>query len=110
MSAVVRVCVHCGRALSESSRSEARYCSDRCRAAAWKERRGYGARRAVRTGLARPSGLQLSWRRALREVTELTIQLNPHLADHRDLAEEIAETALKRALPERQRRRLEARQ
>lgn len=89
----------------ESSRPDARYCSDSCRAAAWKERRGYGVARPVRTEPSRPSGLQVSYHRAVREVAKVLegYGSSPAVALRR------AEVTLARALPERQRQRLEAR-
>lgn len=88
----------CGEPLA-GRRPEARYATDQCRARDWKAKRGYGPQRrpGSRTNA---SGLQVSFRKA---VDVLADEFDGYL-----LPWEI-ESALKLALPDRQRQRLEAR-
>lgn len=86
-----------------------RFCDDRCRAAAWKRRTGYG--RATPPARPRASGIQLSYRKASDELTVA-------LADGRygwsveglQRAREHANAILRPALSDRQRAQLDARE
>lgn len=106
----MRVCAcGCGRSL-EGRRPEARYATDKCRARHWKLRTGYGRadqQKGVRTAEAPrsgPSGLQVSYRKAVKRVAEL-LAVNGWV-QRRD-AEHVATLTLRAALPDRQRERLE---
>lgn len=89
-------------------------CDQVCRAAAWKERVGYGrldrpvASQARANGRPKPSGAQVSYRKAVEVLADELRKLNPKLA-HPNAARQYAEMVLRDALPVRQRERLEAR-
>lgn len=88
-----------------SSRSEARYCSDRCRTRDWKRKAFYGRARSVRTDGSSRSGPQLSYRRA---IDVLAARMDQDRILSEVTARGYLERALLDALPARQRERLEA--
>lgn len=82
------------------------YCSDACRARAWKARTGYRGQTpagTARNGKAR-SGLQVSFRKAV-DTLAIALYGEPPDAHTRARVEEM----LRPALPARQRERLDAR-
>lgn len=96
-----------------TSQRKARFCSDGCRVAAWKENRGYvdqrrsgSYRNGLRSGDRAYSGAQVSFNKAVDEVGRTIAH---HLNVEPAAARRVAEAGLMAALPERQRQRLEAR-
>jgi hypothetical protein len=102
-----RWCEWCGGPMKENAPSHARTCKDRCRAAMWKWEKGYGTaapRGSVRTGRAKPSGLQVSYRKAVAAVAA-HLQSANRCSDQ--VAQLNAEHLLSTALSEKQRARLD---
>jgi len=88
-------------------RHGARTCNDRCRAKAWKSRTNYGQHRQARAnGPRKPSGLQVSFYKAVDVLAANLVFWLP--ADSSPDAE--AEKILRAALSDRQRARLQERQ
>lgn len=101
-----RVCAcGCGASL-DGMRKDAIYASAHCRTLGWKRRVGYADPRRRKaspngkTGRSKPSGLQVSYRKAVRELADVMDAGNPESL-------ELAGRILARALPERQRALLE---
>jgi hypothetical protein len=99
-----RVCRSC-RELFTAKRSKARYCSDACRARAWKERPPAATRTRSRH---KPSGLQLTRDKAMaaakRAVFLFAGEVDP------DLVQKCVEREINRELSDRQRAQLHARE
>jgi len=81
-----------------------------CRTREWKAERGYGPQKPVRTGKRKPSGPQISYRRAVKAMTKFLIDFEPACGEGPDMVERIVGRALAEALPARQRERLEGKQ
>jgi hypothetical protein len=81
-----------------------RFCQSLCRTRQWKAERAYGPQRAVRTGKRRPSGLQQSHPRT---VAEFAADYQETFGLTLTAARMHAERVAARALPARQRARLE---
>lgn len=96
----MRRCEWCECSLGEMRR-DARYCSPAHRIAASKARRGISVR-AVLTRSGGPSGLQVSYRKAVEVLYQ-------HIGEPDAVARVIAEAAMAEALSPAQRARLEAR-
>lgn len=99
-----RVCRTCRESFT-AKRSKARYCSDACRARAWKERPSATARTRSRR---KPSGFQAAHGSVEREMRTLLRDFAPWLGP-----EGIARTAKERAartLSDKQRAQLHARE
>jgi hypothetical protein len=102
-----RVCAHegCSTVLA-GARPEAVYCSAACRTAAWRARSGYRIptlseqRKPSQNGRAKPSGLQVSYRKAVDQVADM---LERSFIEKPCNARRLAEGAVKAALSERQR-------
>lgn len=95
----------CGRSL-EGKRRNSRYASSACRTRDWKDRRGIvGVRyvKASQNGKSKPSGCQVSYKKAETFVRISLSGASPELAAH-------VLRALRMALPERQLARLQARE
>ena len=92
-----RKCAYCPKWFTPK-RSAARYCSDACRSASWKERRS----RTPRTR-SRASGLQVGYQKGAKVAgAEMARRLNLH----EETCIAFLLEALAMALPERQRERL----
>lgn len=108
-----RVCEGPGCTVSMAGRHpSARFHSDACRARAWKERTGYGRpgpRKGRANGQPKPSGLQVSYRRAVTAVADYLAAQDGH-AETLPVYQPTAESILRPALSVRQRARLEARE
>lgn len=107
-----RVCAcGCGASL-DGMRKDAIYASPQCRSLGWKRRVGYAdprRRKASRNGKTRrsgPSGLQVSYRKAVETAIEMLVAG----CDEMYIPEEFAERFMSRALSERQRALLEQRE
>jgi hypothetical protein len=90
-------------------RRKAKTCDDVCRAAAWKQRHNYGRHdppQSRTNGKPRTSGLQVSYRRAL---TEISAGLQANGWDAED-ADDAAGRWLRWAMSARQRKQLETRE
>ena len=107
----MRICAHEGCFVPlDGAHGNARYCSGRCRSAAYKARTGYrvvGVRNAPQTRkkTGGESGLQLSWAKAVR-VVATQMQNDGYEAED---AEWVARLVLRGALSARQRERLDGR-
>lgn len=109
----MRRCQRCAKSLGGYS-PKARYCSDACRSAAWKDKRGYGYPEVVSGGSESDAhrsngrsqgGLQVSYRKAVEAVAASIMHDRSH--EDCDFCRYVAERALRQALPMRQRDRLE---
>jgi hypothetical protein len=94
-----------------SSHPKARYHDPRCKAADWKVRHDYGARRTVRTDASRPGGAQVGYLKAIDPVTDAVLdylyeETNDPGWDRAQLRRAV-EAGMQTALPARQRERLE---
>lgn len=104
----MRRCEACRGSL-EGRRPNARFCSDACRARAWKAKTHYGpqpvvSKRSGRDGKRANGGLQISYRRAVRKVAIAFYGQIPMLSWSQAIR--AAEETLAEALPARQRERL----
>lgn len=93
----------CGCGLPIPARSNARYATGACRTRDWKRREGYAdprRRKASRNAKSRPSGLQVSYRKAVRALARM-------MGDGPECLE-VAERILAPALSDRQRTQLQA--
>jgi hypothetical protein len=110
-----QACEWCGGPMRERPEAKAVCCSDRCRAARWKWNRGYGPKPAAKrrtngTRRSGQSGLTVSYRKAVRALChDLEAPLLYAGYSLKD-AREAIEAALRSALSEKQRARLEARE
>lgn len=100
----------CGCGCGAPARPNGSYASDACRARAWKARRHYGpqkplgARSNGNAARSKPSGAQVSYRKAVGAAAEMLVQ-----AGHAPYkAERIAERYMVGVLPEKQRARMHA--
>jgi hypothetical protein len=101
----VRVCAcGCGESLAGRDK-RALYATAACRARGWKRDRDYGPQKPpkVRTNARQRSGLQVSYKRAVREVEAEFRELGVGFPRAR------ATRAVRRALSDKQRARLDAR-
>lgn len=94
----------------------AKTCDDKCRAAAWKQKTGYGRPRKRANGKQKASGLQLSYRKAQAALVDHLLGSSldgvdwAEAAAARACALTMAAEILRPALSEKQRKQLEARQ
>lgn len=107
----MRTCANknCGASL-DGMRASARYCSAGCRTAGWKDRKGITGYRAVKASLngrRKPSGMQISYRKAVEALARRLAALGPLGPDDALTA---AERVLRPALSDRQRELLEQRE
>lgn len=100
---MTRRCAHC-RGRFTPKRSHAIYCSDRCRAAAWKGKPHEPAETAGER-VPRPGGAQISYRKAVAVVAQALSQYS-YLGGEMDGFVTDAENVLRDALPERQRAKI----
>lgn len=103
----------CGCGCGKPKAGRSAYASSACRTRAWKRRVAYGPQKPLQgrsNGNVPPkrSGLQLSYRRAVREVA-IEIATLQGWAPTGDRAMYYAERAIYRALSDRQRERLDSR-
>lgn len=103
-----------------STRSNAAYCSNACKSAAWRDRTGYTLTATRKPSQTRrkcsgPSGTQLSWRKTVKVVAQLIQALArepdtlARYANDPEKCTRLAELTLQGALSDRQRERLNAR-
>jgi hypothetical protein len=84
----------------------ARYCSNACKTAAWRDRTGYrllGVRKPSQTRKSRRSGRQISYRKAVEVLAAHLAAEEFHWCESDDEWYAVAEAWLHDALPERQR-------
>jgi len=105
----MRRCEFCERPLGDQRRAHARYCDGLCRAAASRQRREESAQKrthATTRQRSGPSGLQVSYQKALASVwEEVCLRLGTSTFD----TYYAVEIGLRKALSPAQRARLEAR-